>query len=55
VAGLERGVRPIGALVDVDDLVEGLDPFDLVVRARLDPRPLQAVGERFVDDLVHER
>jgi hypothetical protein len=42
-------------LVDVDDLVEGLDALDLVVRTRLDPRPLQAIGQSLVDDLVHQR
>ena len=42
-------------LVDVDDLVEGLDALDLVVGAGLDPGPLQPVGERLVEDLVHER
>jgi hypothetical protein len=35
VAGLERGVRPIGALVDVDDLVEQVEAGDFTVRRRL--------------------
>jgi hypothetical protein len=33
VAGFERGVRPDRALVDVDHLVEVLEPGDAVVRA----------------------
>jgi len=42
---LERGVRPDSApWFDVDDLVEGLDALDLVVRTRLDPRPLQGLA-----------
>jgi hypothetical protein len=42
-------------LVDVDHLVEAIDPLDRLVVARLDPHPVQPVRERLVDDLVHER
>ena len=43
------------ALVDLDHLVERLDPLDRLVLARLDPHLLEPVRERLVDDLVHER
>ena len=42
-------------LVDVDHLVEALDPVDRRVLARLDAEAVQPVRERLVDDLVHER
>ena len=42
-------------LVDVDHLVKAVDPLDGVVVAGLDAHPVQAVGERLVDDLVHQR
>ena len=56
---VRRGVRAGRAadrrLVDLDHLVEAVDALDPVVRARLRPRPVEPVGERLVDDLVHER
>ena len=55
MAGFERGVRPIGRLVDVDHLVEHLDAFDVHVVARLDAHLVEPVRERLVDDLVDER
>ena len=45
---------PDRLLVDVDHLVEDLDPLDRVVVARLDAHLVQPVRERLVDDLVHE-
>ena len=42
-------------LVDVDHLVEHLDALDVLVLARLDAHLVEAVRERLVDDLVHER
>jgi hypothetical protein len=42
-------------LVDVDHLVEALDPLDGLVIAWLHAHPMEPVGERLVDDLVHER
>ena len=57
--GVRRRVRARRAadraLVDLDHLVEGLDALDPVVLARLHAHPLKLVGERLVDDLVHER
>ena len=57
--GVGRRIRPRRpadrALVDLDHLVEHLDPLDALVLARLDPNPLEPVRERLVDDLVHER
>src|SRR2546423_1341367 len=57
--GVRRRVRPRRAadraLIDLDHLVERLDPLDRFVLARLDAHPLQPVRERLVDDLVHER
>ena len=58
-AGVGRRVRARRAadrrLVDVDDLVDLLDPVDPVVRAGAQPRAVQAVGDRAVEDLVDER
>src|SRR5437763_15307026 len=49
-----RGVRarraPDRPPVDLDHLVEHVDAFDAPVRARLAPRPLQAVRERLAAD-----
>ena len=42
-------------LVDVDHLVEDVDPLDRRVLARLDAHPVEPVRERLVEDLVHER
>ena len=42
-------------LVDVDHLVEDVDPLHRGVLARLDPHPVEPVRERLVDDLVDER
>ena len=42
-------------LVDVDHLVEHLDALDVDVLARLHAHLVEAVRERLVDDLVHER
>ena len=61
--GEEIGVgRRVGArrpadrrLVDLDHLVEAVDPLDAVVRAGLRPRLQEPVGEGLVDDLVDER
>ena len=43
------------ALVDLDHLVERVDPFDALVRAGPDARLREPVRERLVDDLVDER
>jgi hypothetical protein len=48
------GRPPDRLLVDLDDLVEAVDPVDRVVIAGLDPHLVQPVRERLVDDLVHE-
>ena len=57
--GVRRRVRARRAadrpLVDLDHLVEDLDPLDAVVRAGLDARAVEPVRERLEDDLVHER
>ena len=57
--GVRRRVRARRAadrpLVDLDHLVEHVDPFDARVRARLDARAVEPVRERLEDDLVHER
>ena len=57
--GVRRRVRarraPDRRLVDVDHLVEAVDPLDRVVRTRLRPGLVEPVGERLVDDLVDER
>ena len=55
--GRRVGARraPDRRLVDVDDLVEGVDPLDPAVRARPHPRPVQAVLQRPQDHLVDER
>ncbi len=57
--GVRRRVRarraPDRALVDLDDLVEAVDPLDALVVARLRPHAVQPVRERLVEDLVHER
>ena len=57
--GVRRRVRARRAadrrLVDVDHLVEALDPLDRLVVARLRARVVEPVGERLVDDLVDER
>jgi len=55
VAGFERGVRPMGALVDVDDLVEVLEPGEPFVRARHDARPVEMPRQRAVEDVLDER
>ena len=38
VAGFERGVRPIGLLVDIDDFIEVLQPLNIAIRCRLGNR-----------------
>jgi len=43
------------ALVDVDDLVEDVDPVDARVITGLRPHLVEPVRERLVEDLVHER
>ena len=57
--GIRGRIRPRRAadrrLVDVDHLVEDLDPLDVGVLAGLDPHLVEPVRERLVDDLVHER
>ena len=55
VAGFERGVRPIGLWSISITLSKTSIPSTAVVRARLDPRAVEPVRERLVDDLVHER
>ena len=55
MAGLERGVRPIGTLVDVDDLVDPVEAFDAGVRAGNDPGAIEMPGERLVEDIGDER
>ena len=51
-----RARRPADRrLVDVDHLVERLDPLDARVLAGLRAHPVEPVRERLVDDLVHER
>ena len=42
------------ALVDRDDLVDPLGAFDGAVQARLGHRPVEALGEGAVEDVVHE-
>ena len=44
-----------GGLVDVDDLVEVLDPFDLVVLADRAAGLVQLVGERVEEHAFHQR
>src|SRR5262245_38456181 len=57
-AGIGRWVRARGAadrrLVDVDDLVELLDAFDLVVFARHLARAVELAGDRAVEGLDEE-
>jgi hypothetical protein len=55
--GRRVGARcaPDRRLVDVDDLVDSLNAVDPVVRPRPHPRPVQAIGQRAVEDLVDER
>ena len=57
--GVGRGVRARRAadrrLVDLDHLVELLEPLDRAVRARLEAGAQQPVGERAVDHVVDER
>ena len=56
--GVRRRVRarraPDRRLIDLDHLVEAVDPLDGVVRAGLRPRSVELVRERLVDDLVDE-
>ena len=54
MAGFERGVRPIGVWSISITLSKQSIP-DAVVLARLDAHPVEPVGKRLVDDLVHER
>ena len=58
-ARVGRGVRarraPDGLLVDVDDLVDVLEPPDGLVLARLPLRVVEARGDALVEDLVDER
>ena len=44
-----------GRLVDVDDLVDVLDPQDLLMFARFVLRPVHLLGHALVQDLVDER
>ena len=57
--GVRRRVRARRAadrpLVDLDHLVEHVDPFHCGVRAGLNTSTIQPVRERLEDDLVHER
>src|SRR5206468_6912896 len=58
-ARVRRRVRPRGAadrrLVDVDDLVDVLEPADPPVRAGPQLGAMQPIGDRAVQDLVDER
>ena len=58
-AGVGRGVRARraadGRLVDLDHLVDVLEPLDGVVRARLFQRAVEVARERAVEDVVDER
>ena len=47
-------MRPIGDW-SMSITLSVVDPLDGVVVAGLDAHPVQAVGERLVDDLVHQR
>ena len=49
------GRPPDRRLVDVDHLVEALDPVHAEMVAGLRARPVEPVRERLEDDLVHER
>src|SRR5438874_11135097 len=42
-------------LVDLDHLVEDVDPLHAAVQTRLDARSVESVRKRLEDDLVHER
>ena len=57
--GVGRRVRSRRAadrrLVDLDDLVELLDPFDRGVRARFVGRAIELARQRAVEDLVDQR
>ena len=57
--GVRRGVRARRAadraLVDLDHLVERVDPLDASCAPGFERIRVQLVGERLVDDLVHER
>ena len=55
MAGFERGVRPIGTLIDVDDLVDVLDALDPVVGAGHHAGPIELPGERGVEQVGDER
>ena len=55
MAGFDRGVRPIGDWSMSITLSKTLDALDRVVLAGLHAHPVQAVGERLVDDLVDQR
>jgi hypothetical protein len=52
---LERGVRPIGRLVDVDHLVEMLEPLDAVMRGRVLARAVELARDRLVERVDDER
>ena len=55
VAGFERGVRPIGDWSMLMILSIRSMPVDAVVRAGAQPRAVEAVGDRAVEDLVDQR
>jgi hypothetical protein len=52
---LERGVRPIGALVDVDHLVEQVEADDFVVRRRFGGRAVEVARGGGVQRVVDQR
>ena len=58
-AGVGGGIRPRRSsdrrLIDFDDLVDERDAVDAIVRARLGGRPIDRLGQRSVQDVVHER
>jgi hypothetical protein len=51
VAGFERGVRPIGSLVDDDDLVDLIDAFDRRVHTHRFDRAVELATQRRDEDL----
>ena len=58
-AGIGAGVRtrraPDGGLIDVDDLVEVFDAFDILMLSGLCARAHQLRGEFVVEDIAHQR
>ena len=55
VAGFERGVRPMGALVDAHDLVEMGDTLQAEVERRGSAQRGGALSQRTMQDVEHER